>query len=281
MKTDLNLTSIAIVTCWYGLYPWYFPYFIHSCKFNPTIDFIIITNNDDSIQNKPQNVKIIRKTLDEIKTTASEKLGLTVHIENPYKLCDYKPAYGFLFSEIIKGYDFWGQSDIDVIYGNIRNFMTDEMLNKYDFISIRHDYTSGCFALYRNNTQMNTIFKRSKDYETVFTNSKHYCFDECNFVWDELTNGKSIFEVKTEIESFTHIIKTAEKNSEIQPYFDFMLIEGLVGKIKFDNGKIIYKNLYEGILYHLYWLKRIYCPAKIPKQIPNVYHISSSRIYKN
>jgi len=154
-------------------------------------------------------------------------------------------------------------------------------LNKYDFISIRHDYTSGCFALYRNNTQMNTIFKRSKDYETVFTNSKHYCFDECNFVWDELTNGKSIFEVKTEIESFTHIIKTAEKNSEIQPYFDFMLIEGLVGKIKFDNGKIIYKNLYEGILYHLYWLKRIYCPAKIPKQIPNVYHISSSRIYKN
>jgi hypothetical protein len=281
LKTDLNLTSIAIVTCWYGLYPWYFPYFIHSCKFNPTIDFIIITNNDDSIQNKPQNVKIIRKTLDEIKTTASEKLGLTVHIENPYKLCDYKPAYGFLFSEIIKGYDFWGQSDIDVIYGNIRNFMTDEMLNKYDFISIRHDYTSGCFALYRNNTQMNTIFKRSKDYETVFTNSKHYCFDECNFVWDELTNGKSIFEVKTEIESFTHIIKTAEKNSEIQPYFDFMLIEGLVGKIKFDNGKIIYKNLYEGILYHLYWLKRIYCPAKIPKQIPNVYHISSSRIYKN
>ncbi len=41
--------SIGMLTCWYGPYPWYFPYFIHSCGFNPTIDFILITDNSELI----------------------------------------------------------------------------------------------------------------------------------------------------------------------------------------------------------------------------------------
>lgn len=269
---------IIILICYYGEFPWYFPYFLHSCKFNSTIDFLIFSDIKHTFH-LPSNVKIVNKSIEEIKTLTNKKLGFKVNIDFPYKLCDFKPAYGLIFEDYIKGYDFWGQSDIDVIYGNIRNFMTDEMLDRYDFISIRHDYTTGCFALYKNNTIINNFFKRSKDYKIVFSNSQHYCFDECNFAWDELTDGKSIFEVKAEIESFTHIIKTAEKNNEIQAHFDFILLEGLVGKIKFDNGKIVYKNLYEGILYHLFWFKRVYSPVKIPKQIPNVYYISPSRIY--
>ena len=50
--------------------PWYFPYFIHSCSFNPTIDFIIITDNKELIRNQPKNVKIIHKTIEEIKQNA-------------------------------------------------------------------------------------------------------------------------------------------------------------------------------------------------------------------
>lgn len=270
--------KIIILICYYGQFPWYFPYFLHSCKFNRTIDFLIFSDIEHQFT-LPVNVKIINKLVDDVKELASIKLGIKVNIDFPYKLCDFKPAYGLIFEDYIKGYDFWGQSDIDIIYGNIRNFITEDLLDQYDFISIRHDYTSGCFGLYKNNKLMNNIFKHSKDYKTVFCNPKHYCFDECNFAWDELTEGKSIFEVKTEIESFTHIIKTAEKNNEIRAHFDFMLIEGLVGKIKFDNGKVVYKKMFEGILYHLYWLKRVYFPSKVSKQIPDIYYISPARIY--
>lgn len=122
--------TIAIITCWYGSYPWHFPYFIHSCTFNPTIDFIIITCNKENILSKPDNIKVIHKTKDEIIGTASKKLGFKANIDYPYKLCDFKPAYGFLFPEIIKGYDFWGHGDIDLVYGNIRDFMTEEVLNR-------------------------------------------------------------------------------------------------------------------------------------------------------
>ena len=125
-------TSIALLTCWYGSYPWYFPYFIHSCIYNPTVDFYIITDNTETIPNKPDNVKIIYKTIDEFKKNASEKLGFQVCIDNAYKLCDFKPAYGFIFSEILKEYDFWGHGDIDMVYGNIREFMTEELLQNHD-----------------------------------------------------------------------------------------------------------------------------------------------------
>jgi len=271
--------TIAIITCWYGPYPWYLPYFIHSCSYNASVDFYIITDNKEDIPNLPGNVHVVYKTLEEIKTDASEKLGFSINIEYPYKLCDYKPAYGYLFPEIVKNYTFWGQSDMDVIYGDLRKFLDKDMLNSYDFISVRHDYTSGCFALYKNNLMMNTFFMRSRDFKTVFSNPEHFCFDECNFVWDDLTAGKSIFETDAKIESFTHLIRSAADSGEIKAHFDFILVEGIVGKIKFDHGKIIYKNEFEGILYHLYWLKRVITNTRVPRNIPHIYFISPKRIY--
>lgn len=279
MNNRIQQYHIAIITCWYGSYPWYFPYFIHSCYYNPTIDFYIVTDNQQIIRNKPENVTVIHNTLDEIKAIASKKLGFIISIDHPYKLCDFKPAYGFIFSEIIQGYDFWGYSDLDVIYGNIRGFVNDKMLSTYDFISLRHDYTTGCFALYRNNTKMNRFFMRSKDYKLIFSDPQHYCFDEYNFVWRELDAGKSIFEIKTDIESFTHLIKAAVLSNEIKAHFDFILIEGTTGNIAFHDGKIIYKKQFEAILYHLVMLKKVYSPSKLPRKVPNTFFVSRTRIY--
>jgi hypothetical protein len=231
-----------------------------------------------SLPNKPENVKIIYKSISEIKTNASHKLGFKVNIDYPYKLCDFKPAYGFLFPEIIEGYDFWAQSDLDVIFGDIRYFLSNDFLSSYDFISMRHDYTTGCFALYRNNDKMNTFFMKSKDYRKVFSEAIHYCFDECNFAWDELTKGKSIFEVKTEITSFTHLVKAAQITKEVRAHFDFIIIEGNTGDVIFEDGKVIYKNELEGLLFHLFWIKKTYSPKIHPKKIPNYYTIGPTRI---
>ena len=142
--------KIAILTCWYGSYPWYFHYFIYSCTYNPSIDFYILTDNEQIVTDKPDNVKIIYKTLTGINETTTDKLGFTVNIEHPYKLCDFKPAYGFLFDDILNDYDFWGHCDIDVVYGNIRVFITDELMQRFDIISPRHDWVPGFFLLFKN-----------------------------------------------------------------------------------------------------------------------------------
>ena len=49
-------------------------------------------------------------------------------------------------------YDFWGYCDIDLIFGNIRKFITDDILDKYDKILSR-----GHFTLFRNKDSINTI----------------------------------------------------------------------------------------------------------------------------
>ena len=141
------MPRIKIIITYMGNYPWYFPYYLHSCRYNPTIDFLILTNNDDPILELPANVTILPYSIEQLKADASKSLGFEIAVESGYKLCDFRPAYGYIYSEIIKDYDFWGYCDIDVIFGNIRAFMTDELLNEYDIISARHDYLTGCFAL--------------------------------------------------------------------------------------------------------------------------------------
>jgi hypothetical protein len=273
----MDKKSIALLSCYYGTFPWYFIYFLHSCKYNPGIDFIIVTDNNAPV-NLPSNVKFVYKTLDNISETATQKLGFTASIDNGYKLCDYKPAYGFLFPDLIAGYDFWGHGDIDVVYGDIRNFMSEEILSSYDIISSRHDYITGTFCLFRNNEQMNTLFMQSKDYKHVFGSAEHFCFDECSFLWKELEGGASVFDYPDHIESMTHVVKKAESEGKLKAFFDFIIVEGIPGEIKWDKGKIIYKEVYEAMLYHLVNFKKECKRPKILDPIPDTFYFTPRKI---
>ncbi len=274
-----SLKSVVIITCWYGQFPWYFSYYIQSCSFNPSIDFCIITDNNDPIINQPANVKVIYKTLKEIEDKASLRLEFKVNIQNPYKLCDFKPAYGFIFSELIENYDFWGHGDIDLIFGNIRTFITNELLNNYDLISVRPDWVPGCFLLFKNTKKMNLLFTQSKDYEKVFRSGTHYCFDETNFSHGLFTDGYKYSEISTEIESMMHVIKRLEELHQIRPYFDLHIVEGRPGRLKWCYGILTYRNQFEVLLYHLIKLKEVYQPKKAHKEIRKTFFISPTRIY--
>ncbi len=113
----------------------------------------------------------------------------------------------------------------------------------------------------------------------IFSNPRRYCFDECGFLWDELQTGKSILELKSETESFPHLMKAAEIANDIRVHFDFILMEGEAVRIFFERGCIIYKKQFVAILYHLFWLKKVYLPEKAPSKIPATYFISPTRIY--
>jgi hypothetical protein len=268
--------KIIILICYYGKFPWYFPFFLHSCKYNPTVDFIIITGNNYE-QEIPPNVQIMRLPFEELKEIISQKLSLSVQIKFPYKLCDFKPAYGLIFSESIKDYDFWGHGDIDVIFGNIRKFITDDLLSSHDLICVRHDFLTGYFTLFRNSTKMNTLYECSKDYKKVFTTPNHYCFDETNFAFEPFTAGVPVDEIPSEIESMTHVAKKMHQKGYINAYFNFHVIEGNEGKLKWEDGILTYKDEFEAILFHMIKFKNICEPIQIEK-IPNTFYISSNSI---
>jgi len=270
--------QIVFLIVYMGNYPWYFPYFLHSCRYNPDIDFLIFTDNNAKLE-LPENVKIIPYSLEQFKAEASKALGFDVAIESGYKLCDFKPAYGFIFQDYIRDYDFWGYCDVDVIFGNIRTFMTDELLND-DIISARHDYLTGCFALYRNNPYMRELFKQSKDYRKVFTNPRNFFFDETNFAFEAFEKGLHYSQIRTEVESMTHVVRRLQEENKLKAYFEFQIVEGFAGNMLWDKGRLIYRKQFEAMLYHLVRFKRKYSePVDLQRTIPDKFRIGKKKIY--
>ncbi|MBQ1556002.1 MAG: hypothetical protein IIZ79_00005, partial [Aeriscardovia sp.] len=91
-------------------------------------------------------------------------------------------AYGEIFEEELRGYDFWGHCDLDLMFGNIRKFLTDDILEEYDKIG-----DQGHSTLYKNKTDINSLYRTHIDgieeYEHILSSSKNYVFDEqviCN-----------------------------------------------------------------------------------------------------
>jgi len=271
--------SIAVIIPYFGNLPWYFNYFVHTCKFNPGFDFFFISDLDVSNYQIPDNFHVIPKTLAAIKQLISQKLNIKVNFNDPYKLCDFKPAYGYIFQELVSGFQFWGHGDIDIIFGNLKEFLTCEILNKYDTISLRHDVVTGYFQLFRNINKINELFTHSRDFEKVFTSSSNYCFDETNFTFKEFAAAKHYSKISSQVESMTHVIKRLDEKQYIKAYFDFNAIEGIPGKLKWDNGKLIYKNKIEAALYHMVKFKHACRFGRTVKNIPNIFRISQNGIY--
>ena len=152
---------------------------LQSCSMNPTINWIIFTN-DHTEYNYPPNVYVVYTTLKELKKTIQNKFNFSIFLDNAYKLCDYKPTYGYIFSDYIKKYDFWGYCDMsDCIFGDIRKFITDDLLDKYDKIGFL-----GHLTLYRNNSEINRRFMLGScsniSYKDILSSNKNFAFDELN-----------------------------------------------------------------------------------------------------
>ena len=109
-----------------------------------------------------------------------------ISLSEPYKLCDFRPAFGEMFREELVGYDFWGHCDLDVVFGQIRDHLPPDAW-KADKILIQ-----GNFALYRNTPEAAEWFRHEIDgisYRDVFTRPEAMHFDEwagIRYILDDL-----------------------------------------------------------------------------------------------
>jgi len=171
--------SIAIIIPYFGKWPEWIDFFIESCRYNPTVNWIFYTDCEIP-KNIPDNLTFNRLTFDEYKGLLQKKLDINTENITPYKLCDYKPTYGFVHKDDIDGYDFFGFGDIDVIYGNIRSFLTDDILRN-NVISTHSDRISGHFVLFRNNDKYRKAFMKIKNWKLLLEDTEHIGVDEGAF----------------------------------------------------------------------------------------------------
>ena len=171
------MNSIGVIILYFGKWPDFFPFFLSSIIRNKDIHWLLFSDNDD-VFSKYSNISFYKIDKTEFNRLASKKTNLNINIIDPYKLCDFKPLYGKIFEDYLSGYKFWGYSDIDVIYGQISNFITAETLQNYDVISTYQGFLSGPFCIFRNNDHIKELFKHSVSYPAVYMSQKHYGFDE-------------------------------------------------------------------------------------------------------
>lgn len=81
-------------------------------------------------------------------------------VEGTGKVWDFRCALGLLYEKEIKGYDFWGHTDFDCVYGNVDKWVTDDFLKDLDVHSNHDSYVNGCWSLYRNTPEVNNLFKK-------------------------------------------------------------------------------------------------------------------------
>ena len=167
---------ICIIVCYMGKIPNYYNMWVKSVKYNRNYDFMLITD-DTSVEYSKEvpNLTVKHMSFQEVIRLACVKLNVDIRFDKPYKLCDLRPMYGSIFSEFLYDYHFWGHCDIDMMFGNLDSFVTDEICNTFCKI-----YELGHLTLYKNNDYGNSIYRLSGwgNWEDVTKNNMSMYFDE-------------------------------------------------------------------------------------------------------
>lgn len=170
------MKSICYVVPYFGKLPENFQLWLHSCSKNKTINWLIFTNDRTEFQ-YPNNVKVIYNDFSYIKELIQKNFDFKIDINSYWRLSFFKPAYGEIFKKYLAGYDFWGYCDIDLIWGDIRSFITEDILEKYERIGFQ-----GHSTLFKNTEKVNSRYKtmvpNEINYIDVFSGRKKFSFDE-------------------------------------------------------------------------------------------------------
>lgn len=173
------MKKLVLIVFYFGKFPNYFQLWLDSCGKNEKIDWVIYTDNEEEYQ-FPKNVTIIKSNLEEIRDIFQKKFDFPIKLNTPYKLCDFKPAYGFILEKEIIKYKYWGHCDIDLIFGNLDKIL--EILETGLFDKI---LTKGHLTIYKNEYNNNRIFMQENkkyNYKDVFTNDLSFGFDESDVI---------------------------------------------------------------------------------------------------
>lgn len=168
--------KVGLIVAYFGTLPSYFQLFLESCRYNTHFDWLLFTD-DMTEYAYPDNVHRIPMDFSTCRKIAQDHFDFPIALSSPKKLCDYKCAYGYIFQDYLRGYDWWGHCDLDQIFGDLGKFITTDMLSNYDKIG-----SLGHLTLYRNDADNNQVFKGQINgrarYKVVFSSDRGFAFDE-------------------------------------------------------------------------------------------------------
>lgn len=232
------MKKIAVIALWFGPLRDYFRLWTRSLRANDGYDFLLFTDQEIDRSEIPDNLQVIKLTLEDLKETIRQRLNIQPTFEFSYKLCDFRPAFGELFAPYLTNYDFWGYCDVDLMFGKLSNFITDDILSSYQKI-----FNRGHFTLYRNEEHINTLYRSSKsiDAQAIMESKACFIFDEWHGI-HQVFKEFNIPQYHDECIADIHPNKARYTCSNIQNYKKQLFV--------WENGLVKQHFLNEGTLQH-------------------------------
>lgn len=173
------MKKIIFVLPYFGTWPFWFDYFLLSCRYNPTIDWLIIS---DALPppDAPNNVTFRTLSFEQYSSIVSDRLDVAFSPSRPYKLCDLKPMYGHVHRADIEHHDFWGFCDMDVVFGQLREFLTEDVLT-HDAIFTHARRVSGHLSLFRTEDKLIDAYQRIANWRKLLEHPDNQRLDERAF----------------------------------------------------------------------------------------------------
>ena len=171
------MKTACFIIPYFGTLPNTFPVWLRTCAENPEYDWLIVTD-DHATYEYPENVHVQYTTFDAFVGRVQSHFDFPIALKYPYKICDFRAAFGEIFAEELREYRFWGHCDLDQYFGKISHFITEEILSSYDKI-----LCLGHFTLFRNSPKINRMYQiqdeaRKEGYRDAFGTERHWIFDE-------------------------------------------------------------------------------------------------------
>ena len=186
------LSKSALILPYYGSYPIWMNAFLRSCAYNPSLTWLIFSDLEKPMY-QPDNVQFFHLEKEGLSELIKQKTGIHHALENPHKLCDFKPLYGHIFEDYLVDYQFWGHCDMDVIWGDMDHFLFKMGFEQFDLVSSRPHAISGHFTLYRNMEALKVFYQSVPQYHKAFIKPNYQGFDEGFYsyhIFNEVKSGR-------------------------------------------------------------------------------------------
>ena len=170
------MQKIVVIFPYFGNLPPQYRAWRATALCNPSIDFMFFTDAD---VDPAENIIIHKMQFSAFQQIVQKAFDFQITLNRPYKLCEYKQSYGYILQDYIKDYDFWGFGDLDLVYGDLRFFFTENVLSHKFLLGWGH------LTLLHNDEDTNTYFMKQvqgyQNYKDAFTTNKITFFDEFGY----------------------------------------------------------------------------------------------------
>jgi len=154
---ELYKTKILIISPFFGKPNLLYRIWVKTLVGNPSISFLLPVDSEETLSfisslNAP-NIKSFYMSIKDFQALAETTLKTKCLIQTGRKLADFRPAFGLMFAQYVKRYDYWGVCDSDVVFGNLREVFTDKWAASFDKYNV---YAH--LMIFRNTDENNHLF---------------------------------------------------------------------------------------------------------------------------